>query len=62
MVVTEALSGTAPSLRELDFSGNELTAEGATAVATCAGQKAHLEYLGLEENEIGSTGAKAVSN
>lgn len=58
--IAEALSKTAPGLRELDLSGNELTAGGAAAVATCAGFKRNLEYLGLEENEIGSAGAKAV--
>lgn len=59
-VVAEALAKTAPLLRELDFSGNELTAEGGAAVAACAATKASLEYLGLEDNEIGSAGAKAV--
>lgn len=59
--VTEALSGTAPLLRELDFSGNEITAEGAAAVAACAARKLSLEYLAMEDNEIGSAGAKSVS-
>lgn len=58
--VAEALGGTAPSLRELDFSGNEVTADGAAAVAACIKRKPHLEYLALEENEIGSAGAKQV--
>ena len=59
--VAEALSGTAPNVRELEFSYNELTAEGAEAVAACAARKAStLEYLGLEGNEIGSAGAKSV--
>lgn len=58
--VAEALTKTAPLLRVLDFSGNELTAEGGAAVAACAATKASLEYLGLEDNEIGSAGAKAV--
>lgn len=60
--MAEALSGTAPLLRELEFSYNELTAEGAAAVAACAARKGPcLEYLGLEGNEIGSAGAKSVS-
>lgn len=60
-VIAEALGVTAPLIRDLDFSGNELTAEGAAAVAACAATKASLEYLGLEDNEIGSAGAKLVS-
>lgn len=59
--VAEALSKTSPDLREMDFSANDLTAEGAAAVADCAGGKKFLEYFGLEEQTIGSAGAKAVS-
>ena len=59
-MVAEALAKTAPLLRHLDLSGNELTAEGGAAVAACAATKASLEYLGLEDNEIGTAGAKAV--
>eukprot|EP00903_Cladosiphon_okamuranus_P007786 g7535.t1 len=60
--VAEALSGTAPNVRELEFSYNELTREGAEAVAACAARKASsLEYLGLEGNEIGSAGAKSIA-
>lgn len=47
-------------MKELDFSGNELTSEGAESVASCAAGKLHLEYMGLEDNEIDSEGAKAV--
>ena len=59
-VVADALAKTAPLLRELDFSGNELTAEGAEAVALCAARKPCLEYLGLEDNEMESEGARSV--
>ncbi|CAM9972839.1 unnamed protein product [Ectocarpus sp. 6 AP-2014] len=60
--VAKALSGTAPGVRELEFSYNELTAEGAAAVAACAERKsASLEYLGLEGNEMGSAGAKSIA-
>ncbi|CAM9761018.1 unnamed protein product [Pylaiella littoralis] len=60
--VAEALIGTAPLVRELEFSYNELTAEGTAAVAACAARKAaSLEYLGLEGNEMGSAGAKSVA-
>lgn len=59
-MVAEALSKTAPLMRELDFSGNELTVVGANAVAACMATKPSLEYIGLEDNEIGSAGAKAV--
>ncbi|CAM9456405.1 unnamed protein product, partial [Discosporangium mesarthrocarpum] len=58
--VANSLSRTAPGMKSLDFSGNDLTVEGAAAVALCAGGKLSLEYLGLEENEIGSAGAKKV--
>ncbi len=61
--MAEALSETAPLVRELEFSYNELTADGAAAVAACAARKAlSLEYLGLEGNEIGSAGAKSVNS
>ena len=59
--VCDALAGTAPGLATLELSGNEITEGGMGAVAACAAAKVQLVTLGLEENEIGSAGARVLA-
>ena len=60
-LVCKALLGTAPALLELELSGNDMTADAMDTVSECAASKSQLELLGLEENEIGSDGAKKLA-
>eukprot|EP00937_MAST-01D_sp_MAST-1D-sp2_P008289 g8289.t1 len=59
--VCAAVGATAPGLVELELSGNDMTGESIGAAADCAASKAALEHLGLEENEMGSDGARALA-
>jgi len=59
-LICTALSHTAPYLEELDLSLNELTAEGAVAVARCIMGKPGITKLNLRENELGDRGVVTV--
>ena len=55
-----AAPGSAVALARLDLSGNELSADGVGAplARALAAKAPTLAYLGLEENELGSAGAR----
>ncbi|KAL3678879.1 hypothetical protein R1sor_021835 [Riccia sorocarpa] len=58
--LVEALTGSAPNLRLLDLTGNEITAKSARALATCIRAKQGLTVLRLAENELKDKGAVIV--
>ncbi|KAG6946444.1 hypothetical protein JG687_00016700 [Phytophthora cactorum] len=53
--------GAAKALTTLDVSGNDLTAEGMLALGQMLRESAVLRVLQVEENEIGSKGAKIIA-
>ncbi|TYZ64885.1 hypothetical protein PybrP1_001108 [[Pythium] brassicae (nom. inval.)] len=61
--VAKALAGSAAAsaLATLDVSGNDLTADSMRALSLAVRRLAGLRVLQLEENEIGSRGAKALA-
>ncbi|KAI8468546.1 MAG: hypothetical protein J3K34DRAFT_8402 [Monoraphidium minutum] len=60
-VVCAVLVGAAPELQELELALNEITPQGARAVAAALAGKAQLVRLNLRENELESAGAAAVA-
>ncbi|CAI5746505.1 unnamed protein product [Peronospora destructor] len=63
MAIADALreSGAAKTLTVLDVSGNDLTAESMPALGQMLRVSGALHVLQIEENEIGSKGAKALA-
>ncbi|KAK9804382.1 hypothetical protein WJX72_010405 [[Myrmecia] bisecta] len=59
--VAEALAESAPDLEELDLSLNEITPDGASAVAACIARKNKLQKLTLRENELEDRGALTIA-
>ncbi|CAI9118549.1 OLC1v1020136C1 [Oldenlandia corymbosa var. corymbosa] len=57
IAIADALNSTAPALEVLELAGNEITAEGASSLATCVAAKQHLTKLILAENELKDDGA-----
>lgn len=60
--IAKALSGSAAvSITSLDVSGNDLTADSMRVLAQAVRKFSNLHVLQVEENEIGSRGAKALA-
>lgn len=57
IAVANALKDSAPSLGILEMAGNDITAEAASALATCISVKQLLTNLNLAENELKDDGA-----
>nr|CCG20290.1 Ran GTPase activating protein 2 [Solanum berthaultii] len=57
IAIANALKDSAPSLAVLEMAGNDITAEAASAIASCIAAKQLLAKLSLGENELKDEGA-----
>nr|CCG20335.1 Ran GTPase activating protein 2 [Solanum spegazzinii] len=57
IAIANALKDSAPSLAVLEMAGNDITAEAASAIASCIATKQLLAKLSLGENELKDEGA-----
>nr|CCG20299.1 Ran GTPase activating protein 2 [Solanum cardiophyllum] len=57
IAIANALKDSAPSLAVLEMAGNDITAEAASAIASCIAAKQLLAKLSLGENELEDEGA-----
>nr|CCG20346.1 Ran GTPase activating protein 2 [Solanum stoloniferum] len=57
IAIANALKDSAPSLAVLEMTGNDITAEAASAIASCIAAKQLLAKLSLSENELKDEGA-----
>ncbi|KAJ4849012.1 RAN GTPase-activating protein 2 [Turnera subulata] len=55
--LAKALKESAPSLEVLEMAGNDITAKGASSLATCVASKQFLTKLNIAENELKDEGA-----
>ncbi|OWF37292.1 ran GTPase-activating protein 1-like isoform X2 [Mizuhopecten yessoensis] len=59
-VLASAIADSHTSLREVNFSGNEISKPGATAIADAMENKVNLELLDLDSNQLGEDGVEEV--
>jgi len=62
ILILNALCESAPNLKVLDISTNELTEDSAEAIARVLKTKGSLEKVIVDENELGSDGAKTIAD